>query len=696
MLWPIAAGASSLAELDAILTEAGSLREFLSPRRAKLRDRYYEALKKYYGDSAISSSDYQTVISQLTKMDSKIPGLGERLWETTGLGEKFSISVDSPSYGRHVNGSKWKDHFEAWRLSQLKKAGRYYQLPVELRSLKLLDDAKWLTGEMAQHAQRMAQLPRRERAKQSAEFYSKLKKTTRFRDASSYVLHRYLQSEAIQDQFLSRDADLVLNLLRSLDNDPAQLLEDYPSDFPKAWLSLLKPQILKVSDLLADHSLFPQTFTKTRSGKLIPVSKTGVVDYDFVPFPRRFHGVWKGFPIGECVAGKCLRFGTVAIAGTQLYSVERSGRSRGFVQVVPGEMNGKIYGSVDFGAAPLARKVVGEADSASSAKTIYERALPELAQRLPPTWNGLVVGEDRAINNAGVIPVVHASPTYLNGETVGKGSEFKVQDPVSDQMGTPEEEKSFYGNRMIFDAQVPGNADRALIRLVSDPHSKESRAGEPARPKLAMSEWSPEMANTVIVTRTDIPTFLEFAKGLPLEKKAFHLQEVVPGQAVDFLKQLDAQNLPELEYKVMGAAIAERSLGWGLSYLDRHRFDRYTLDGIADNFIPPIMVGLALSGPAILGDYLSGNFPSWTMGLWASALTWGEVQGIYANVRRILDGQRDGRAHLMSAMRFAERTQMPLSRDQLNVIANHPRAKRECQELARRLAARVTAGEKAP
>ncbi len=111
--------------------------------------------------------------------------------------------------------------------------------------------------------------------------------------------------------------------------------------------------------------------------------------------PRRFHGIWRGIPLNECVGGNCKyldnltpeRWATVALDKSQLHFVERNGVYHGFMEAVPGTLGKDTYATVTFGA-PDVRK-------------IYREWYAEATRTMPSDWKGFVVSSTTDLNNAG-------------------------------------------------------------------------------------------------------------------------------------------------------------------------------------------------------------------------------------------------------------------------------------------------------
>lgn len=692
-LTSLTARAQSLAELDRIVSEARDLKDFLSEKNETLRSRYLSALQAYYRDARLDDSVFLLMMDQLKALDKNIPGFGKRIWETTNLGEPFSISIESPTYGRKLNPVTWDAYLKKWNIENLVQSGAYYLIPdTELRERKLRTTAEDLERQISVHEQSLASLGlgRRQAAEKNTEFFRRLKSTPDFKSAAAYVLHRYVNSEQMRDRLQSGNADQILSFFRELDEAPGLLLRDKPADFPTAWLSLLKPQIPKLKDLLAMPKVFPQEHRTTREGKQVPVSKMGVVTYDFVPIPRRIHGIWKGIPLGECIGKECRRLATIAIEGSQLSMVETAGRPDGYIQMVPGQIRGKTYGSLDIGAPALSKRILPSPEAATGAATsLYEAWLEQIYPRLPRDWAGLVVGKDLAINNAQVIPTIHNSPSFYRSFGVGFGHEFLIQDPMSEKMGTLQDKHrgNFdYGNRMIVDATAAGNQEQGLTLLSPHPTDAPNRKSEGIQVNYQLNDLTTQEALARGLDAISLADFLNFSQASSPEEKRAQLGQL-PFATLDRLRtELDLAILSPGEKSFLLSAIEGGKIQNGLNRLDVPPvMDRFALIAITANIYGIIAGAGYLALGRVFDDYLMEH-PFVFASSFLGTISLGLPSAYYEAWSRARSDYPVARRQIEQTLRGALANKIPLSPSVIHSVLEVP-PNRTCRDLAKNLRA---------
>lgn len=445
-----------LEELDAILTRHKNIHEFLSDEKSKTE--YFEKLKDYMGGK-LERSSYDAILSQLKQIDPKVPGLTQRLWETTGTGERFSITNTSPSFGRELNYDKWNMELRELRISLKDQAGEAPELKSErlLQEIRHKEKSLVLTGNAEQ------------KRNQAAMHFKEIRSSSQVKELAAHYAERILRSSSVNQVLLGGQPDLVLNTVKDIKDNPRKFLPP-DLDLPGSVISEIKELLPDQNKLLADKEMFPEEMIETRKGK-IPVGAATSAQFDFVPLPRRFHGIWKGIPSGECVGGACghldyltpERWATVAIADSQIHYVEKAGKFSGFVEALPGEVGGKTFASLSFGAPDLNKKItVNTPGGTKTSTTLYEEWLKKSDEKKPKDWAGYVVSQTTDINHANNLSIVRTSDSYRYGTLVFSDTPngpikapFQFQDPLVKDIVNSKPEKASHGysrGAMITDA----------------------------------------------------------------------------------------------------------------------------------------------------------------------------------------------------------------------------------------------------
>ena len=99
-------------ECERVIAQAKSLDDFLSHQN--LIEAYFDSIQGYYGENRFSRESFDVILTQLIEIKDKIDGFKERLWETTDLGEPFTISAGAKTYGRKLNVPLWQDYLTRW------------------------------------------------------------------------------------------------------------------------------------------------------------------------------------------------------------------------------------------------------------------------------------------------------------------------------------------------------------------------------------------------------------------------------------------------------------------------------------------------------------------------------------------------------------------------------------------------------
>ena len=412
-------------------------------------------------------------------MNEKIPELGPRLWETTQLGKAFEINASVKSSGRDLNIEAWENYLKITTQKLKDKSKNILSLKKEERENQLKEINNFLENELNKLKMYTEFKTANKKQKNilQTNFYKNIKTTSQYQQASSYYTYQIFKSEKVKDLLGSKDPDLILETL----NQMKLKTQDYfiIDDISSIIVSGIRDFIPSTKILLEDKKLFPIRMIKVASGRLIPEG-SGAIAYRFKPLPRRIHGIWKGIALGECVGGNCHfideltpeRWATVAVKNSQFHHLEKNNSYAGFIETIPGEINGKTYASVGFGTPDLRKKIVIKNPVTQETKShiLFEEWIKQAKKQIPTQWEGLVVSNKDAINNAGVLPDIRKTSVYVFGDEIKINSgQFKTNDPITNKIiknsKTTKKPIFNYSGNMIFDAAIP---DVNQLRLLSD------------------------------------------------------------------------------------------------------------------------------------------------------------------------------------------------------------------------------------
>lgn len=448
----------SLEEIDAIATRAPDLNSFLA--NESLINEYYQALESYYGPDRFTRKQFDAILTQMKTTVATVPDLGKRLWETNGLGEEFSIESKSATYGREL-GPKWNgtNFIEAEKkkvqasqeVNTLTPEAEKIRIDGFKRSLVLKENSFDATG-----------LSKSQATALQGKHFQSLKNSTETIEIAEYYLRKLWDKEGIKDVFNSGDPDLIIDSLKALRDNPRGYFDG--EEIPSTVVSKLKELLPDYKKLLENEEMFKTVMRMVRGGKLVPVGGTSMAKYDFVPVPRRLHGIWKGIHLGECIAGNCNylarltpeRWATVALKDSQLFHVEKNGNYSGFVEVVPGKIGNRTLATIGIGAPDLRKKVSQQTqDGQRKVSSLYRLWLEEAKKRKPPGVDGFVLSDSSAIDNAGVLTTARGSASYFFGERIKDSDgavKFQLLDPLAAQITAASPASVYSDGRMVLDA----------------------------------------------------------------------------------------------------------------------------------------------------------------------------------------------------------------------------------------------------
>lgn len=217
------------------------------------------------------------------------------------------------------------------------------------------------------------------------------------------------------------------------------------------------------------HQLMCTAPNSSRKG-IVHLPKMDVV---FLPCPTRFHGIFKGVPLNECVGGRSeppewldfltpRRWATIALTDSYLQFMHTGSCYAGFIQFVPlrRKSTGKRYFSLDFGAPALTTSVLVN----DRPQLLLDAWYRQLAQT--PFQHRLLVSNRNEIDNANVLSHVRESSPYRKSR-IGAfdAAEFLPLDGYGERMCT--EMGAFY-KTMIFDGVADKEKRLTLLNLERD------------------------------------------------------------------------------------------------------------------------------------------------------------------------------------------------------------------------------------
>lgn len=462
--------ASSLEEMDKIVSQASSLEDFLN--RPDLQEIYFQAAASYYGPQKFQREPYDAILKQMAQVSKKVNGFSARAWATGNLGAPFTLQSAATSYGRRIDVPAWNDF--------LSKADQgiedpLAEMPDEEFQKKIAAASERLKIKMSEADEAIAKLPNKKlQEAERGKLYREISNDAEIKDLGRSAFRRFWQSPAAREKLSSQDPDTILNFLSSLKADPKSQMPGV-NELPGPILNALKQHIPDPKPLLAaDSRAFPVKMVKIKKAdgteKLVPAEAGRASAFEFKVMPRRFHGFFKGISLGECVGGSCSylehltpeRWASSALEGSELHYLERKGEYQGFVQAIPIQSPKGPVMSVDLGSAAFKQGFVEEpAPGKQRSTTLFSAWLRHAEKTKPPSTYGFIIGESNFISNAGALPTARSSAEYILGQEKFTDQQMKHIDPMAAEIvkASPRSTslQQRYGGAMIFDGAAKGN-----------------------------------------------------------------------------------------------------------------------------------------------------------------------------------------------------------------------------------------------
>lgn len=182
---------------------------------------------------------------------------------------------------------------------------------------------------------RMSPRPKSATERANKKFFGDLKNSREYRELRSYLMRRFLTSEAMTDLFRLTEADAILGEFETWRSDPSRIAP-YALEPNQKILSLLRDEIPPVSRLLqaketvpglGEVLIFPPTLLKRNDGKTQNAEKNVEMHWIARPVPRRFHAILFPCINGECVRDTPDRWLTPALQNTRFWSQKETAGS---------------------------------------------------------------------------------------------------------------------------------------------------------------------------------------------------------------------------------------------------------------------------------------------------------------------------------------------------------------------------------
>ena len=383
-----------LQQLDSRIAEAGSLDRLLA--QPLLLDAYYEQLAQYYGPHRFLRVAFDALVRQLIEIKESVPALKTLLWDTGDLGRAFSIRSEFKLYGRTVDHDRWIVYLNEWMENLRERASAVQGLSLA-EWIKLQQRLPEFQEELSRFAVQVKSLPEHQGGKELGEFACRLRDRTKLDAIAARALLNFVTSMETTALFHCGNAELILEELRTLRQDPDRL--GYDSARATILHASVRALIPPIHSLLVS-GLFPVEYHEAE-GRRVPVGRTAEAEFSFLPLPRRIHGIWKGIAHWDCFGGSPhhtamltpARWLSIAMPGASVHQVFEGSSYAGYVQVTPIRKGKQVYGSVEFQSPAMLRKLRTPGPREARTECLFRMWLRKASANLPRRYEGLVSGE---------------------------------------------------------------------------------------------------------------------------------------------------------------------------------------------------------------------------------------------------------------------------------------------------------------
>lgn len=446
-------------EMERALIGVSSIDQLLNS--TETLDKYYIAVNNYY-QGKIARENFNAIIEQMRLLVEFDPQIGVQLLSEQAELKPYALVSDVKTYGRRINSKSW-----AVKRRNIIGPANVSKNTIEEKSEML----NQISQDIQNFENSIANESKKSQGLKRSQFYQSIKTENKelFQSVIASIFYHDPDIKVLLAQ--GPDPDLLFYVLDHLIKEKLKA-----SGLRMNLVSIISSTIPKTSELLANKILFPVQTYITQRGTKAPVEPMLATVYNFLPFKRRIHAVWKGIWLGECVGGQTItptprRWALAALNSVHNYTVEKNNTFIGFIQEVGMKKanHHAIYYATEFGAPNLKENIL-----VMNPKTQLPQKVPMIDQWLASAPKNIVrvKSESRAINNAGVIPVLSQSKNWNLRFTKGSSSNYELADQrLADsiikgaKLKIDNDATPTYGNGMISDATVSnaGNLETLIM-----------------------------------------------------------------------------------------------------------------------------------------------------------------------------------------------------------------------------------------
>lgn len=409
-----------------------------------------------FGAERASRPPIEHIVAQAESLIQAVPELEGRVKAVWSEGEAFELKLSEPTSGLELKRPAWQEFLSTWERQLENGAASVLNITSPERDNFVRTTSNRIEKILASERRQGA--------------YQELARDHDFKAIAHYLILALIRNPEVRAILTDTGSDSLNRFLLNLRQRLAEKLSggEVPGELEN-WIVKISVPRLEIPPLTvreghpAETELFRAATYVTRAGELAPLGRKSI-DLQITPVRDRSFAMFKGVYSEDCVGGRCAsfrsltpeRWATALIDGSYFYKVEQQGRYIGFVQIVPVEIRGKIYGSLEVGL--------------SDYPEILPALLQELENQIPKSWRGLVIGESEAMSRAVMLRSIWSSPQYLLGEDVGTRKEVRFLDPLVEKIVRHSPIRGYalrYGGKMILDASIRGAGKLILLNKAS-------------------------------------------------------------------------------------------------------------------------------------------------------------------------------------------------------------------------------------
>ena len=409
--------------VESILLKADTVEDFLS--NDDLRQDAFVAMKDLYnlGSDKFSKKNYDIILKQLEEIVKENPMFSDLIWKINpDNSEKHSFIAGQNNINFNFNVTAFNNYINNFIFNSQKQVKEYFpnfdqsKKPDEV--LVYLDEISVKINDFLLSISSYNKINIRNA---KINFFNNLSSNLKIRAAILANTLYLIQSSNVLQNTTNITPISFIELLIDIER---KTNKNYPKSFNQ-----IAPNILPKSKDIVVH------FKKDKKPWSRSLVKEG--EYTFVPAPRNFYKIVKGFSCDECTGGALDSLNTISprrwasalLTGSEFYFVANNNKVSGWIQLVNfiHTKTKKAYLNFESGSFLFSQDVY--TSELPSVRTTFFSYWLKAYNNVKKNPLNVMMSESFVANNAGSIPAIMDSLPYKLATVIGGAVEFEYSDP---------------------------------------------------------------------------------------------------------------------------------------------------------------------------------------------------------------------------------------------------------------------------